>query len=125
MTLAQNTDFIFLDEPLNNLDLHHAVEIMTILRNLADDEGKGIVLVMHDINLASIFADRLVVLKEGRLESVGSADEIMDSGLLSRVYSMPLAVRQWQGHKICLVDLPSAGASGESRSRQVEPVGRI
>ena len=67
MVIAQDTDYILLDEPLNSLDMKHSVQIMKILRRLVDDLGKTVVIVLHDINFASVYSDRIVALKEGRV----------------------------------------------------------
>ena len=111
MALAQESDYMFLDEPLNNLDLHHAVDIMEILRRLARVKNRGIVVVMHDINLASLFAHTIIVLEEGEIRASGPPERIMDSELLSSVYSMPLAIRDWQDRKVCMVDLQALRGS--------------
>src|SRR5690606_2693720 len=63
MVIAQDTDYILLDEPLNNLDMKHAVQIMKTLRKLVDERGKTVVLVIHDINFASVYSDYIVALK--------------------------------------------------------------
>lgn len=63
MVIAQDTEFILLDEPLNNLDMKHSVQIMKILRKLVDDLGKTVVIVLHDINFASVYSDYIVALK--------------------------------------------------------------
>ncbi len=67
MVIAQDTEYILLDEPLNNLDMKHSVQIMKILRKLVDELGKTVVIVLHDINFASVYSDRIVALKDGRL----------------------------------------------------------
>ena len=67
MVIAQNSDYIFLDEPLNNLDMKHSVEIMKILRKLCDELKKTVVIVIHDINFASCYSDYIVALKDGKL----------------------------------------------------------
>ena len=64
MTIAQDTEYILLDEPLNNLDMKHSVQIMQILRTLCRDLNKTIVIVLHDINFASCYSDYIVALKE-------------------------------------------------------------
>ena len=63
MVIAQDTEYIFLDEPLNNLDMKHSVKIMKILRNLVDEHGKTIVVVIHDINFVSCYSDYIIALK--------------------------------------------------------------
>ena len=75
MTIAQDTEYILLDEPLNNLDMKHSVQIMQILRTLCRDLNKTIVIVLHDINFASCYSDYIVALKKG--EIVKSAQKIV------------------------------------------------
>lgn len=63
MVIAQDTEYILLDEPLNNLDMKHSVQIMKVLRRLVDELGKTVILVIHDINFASFYSDYVVALK--------------------------------------------------------------
>ena len=67
MVLAQDTDFILLDEPLNNLDIKQSVSMMQILRRLVEELGKTIIIVLHDINMASQYADEIVAFKDGQV----------------------------------------------------------
>lgn len=67
MTIAQDTDYILLDEPLNNLDMKHSVQIMQTLRRLCKDLNKTIVIVLHDINFASCYSDDIIALKNGEI----------------------------------------------------------
>ncbi|WP_268595839.1 ATP-binding cassette domain-containing protein, partial [Escherichia coli] len=67
MVLCQDTRYVLLDEPLNSLDMKHAVAMMGTLRRAADELGKTVVLVLHDINFASAYADRIVAMKAGRV----------------------------------------------------------
>ncbi|MBF4296699.1 ATP-binding cassette domain-containing protein, partial [Vibrio anguillarum] len=71
MVVAQDTDYIFLDEPLNNLDIKHSVEIMQTLRRLAHEFNKAIVIVIHDINFASCYSDNIVAMKKGQVVESG------------------------------------------------------
>lgn len=71
MIIAQDTDYIFLDEPLNNLDMKHSVEMMKLLKRLVEDFGKTVVVVIHDINFASVYSDHIVALKNGRIVKEG------------------------------------------------------
>jgi iron complex transport system ATP-binding protein len=93
MVLAQETDYLLLDEPLNNLDMKHAVAMMKQLRRAADDLGRTIVIVLHDINFAAAYADRVVALRDGRVEHVGTPAEFMVPEVLERVFDTPMQVR--------------------------------
>ncbi|NLG46288.1 ATP-binding cassette domain-containing protein, partial [Gordonia sp. (in: high G+C Gram-positive bacteria)] len=77
MVLAQDTDYVLLDEPLNNLDLRHATSIMRLLRRTAAERGKTIVLVIHDINIAAAYSDRIIAMKDGRIIADGAPVDIM------------------------------------------------
>ncbi|SCH31932.1 MULTISPECIES: iron ABC transporter ATP-binding protein [unclassified Romboutsia] len=102
MVIAQNTEYILLDEPLNNLDMSHSVQMMKVLRNLCDDLGKTIVLVMHDINFASCYSDNIVALKNGRIEKVGKTEEIVQKEVLEDIYEMNFDIKEINGNKICV-----------------------
>ena len=88
MVIAQNSDYIFLDEPLNNLDMKHSVEIMKILRKLCDDLNKTVVIVIHDINFASCYSDYIVALKDGHLVKNGVAEETIQKEELENIYEI-------------------------------------
>jgi iron complex transport system ATP-binding protein len=94
MVLAQDADYLLLDEPLNNLDMKHAVGMMRLLRRAADDLGKTVVTVLHDINFASCYADRIVALKNGRLAFTGKPDELMQPTTLAAIYDMDIPVHR-------------------------------
>jgi len=102
MVIAQDTEYILLDEPLNNLDMKHSVQIMKILRQLVDELGKTVVIVLHDINFASVYSDRIVALKDGRLVKDGPTNEIITSESLREVYDMHIPVQEQDGCRICV-----------------------
>lgn len=102
MVIAQDTEYILLDEPLNNLDMKHSVQIMKILRQLVDELGKTVIVVLHDINFASVYSDRIVALKDGRLVKDGPTHEIITSDALSDVYDMHIPVQEQDGCRICV-----------------------
>ncbi|GAA0136413.1 ATP-binding cassette domain-containing protein [Paenibacillus sp. YSY-4.3] len=102
MVIAQNTEYVLLDEPLNNLDMKHSVQIMKVLRRLVDELGKTVVLVIHDINFASCYSDYIVALKDGRIVKEGTTDEIMDQDVLREVYDMDIPIETIGGNKICV-----------------------
>lgn len=102
MVIAQDTDYILLDEPLNNLDMKHSVQIMKILRKLVDELGKTVIIVLHDINFASVYSDRIVALKDGKLVKNGPTQEIINSDALRDIYDMDIPVQEQNGCRICV-----------------------
>ncbi|ASS89093.1 iron ABC transporter ATP-binding protein [Bacillaceae bacterium ZC4] len=102
MVIAQDTEYILLDEPLNNLDMKHSVQIMKMLRKLVDELGKTIVIVLHDINFASVYADYVVAMKDGELVHVGPTDQVIDHSVLKDVYDMDINIQQINNCKICV-----------------------
>lgn len=102
MVLAQNTEYILLDEPLNNLDMKHSVQIMKVLRKLTDELGKTIVIVIHDINFASCYSDYIVALKDGQIISEGRTEEMIQSDVLKEIYEMDMQIEDVNNQKICV-----------------------
>lgn len=102
MVVAQNTEIIFLDEPLNNLDMKHSVEIMQVLRKLVDDKQKTIVIVIHDINFASCYSDHIISLKNGALIHEGATEKIIDSDILRDIYDMEIPIQMIDDRRICV-----------------------
>lgn len=92
MVLAQDTDYLLLDEPLNNLDAQHSVQMMQQLRKAADELGRTIVIVLHDINFAAAYSDYIVAMENGRIAVHGSPDEIIRDDVLSAVFRTPVTV---------------------------------
>lgn len=92
MVLAQDTEVVLLDEPLNNLDMRHSVQMMRHLRRAAEELGRTIVLVVHDINFAGHYADRICAVKDGKVVEFGPAAEIMVDEVLTRVFDTPVHV---------------------------------
>ncbi|WP_159887168.1 iron ABC transporter ATP-binding protein [Paenibacillus puerhi] len=102
MVIAQDTEYVLLDEPLNNLDMKHSVQIMKVLQRMVSELGKTIVLVIHDINFASCYSDTIVALKDGRVVKEGPTEEIIRPDVLREVYDMDIHIQDIQGNKICV-----------------------
>jgi len=102
MVLAQDTKYVLLDEPLNNLDLRHMTEIMKLVRRMADDLGKVVVVVLHDINFAATYSDRIVAMRDGRVVADGTVPEIMRADVLEEVYGTSVDVRDIDGRAVAL-----------------------
>lgn len=92
MVLAQDTEYLLLDEPLNNLDMKHSVQMMRRLEAAARTLGRTIVVVLHDINFAARYADRIIAMKDGRIAEFGPVEEIMRSDVLTSVFDTPVQV---------------------------------
>ncbi|MCK0470368.1 ABC transporter ATP-binding protein [Halalkalibacter sp. APA_J-10(15)] len=102
MVIAQDTEYILLDEPLNNLDMKHSVQIMKVLQNMVDELGKTIVVVLHDINFASCYSDFIVALKNGRIIKEGPAHEVIDEDALREIYDMDIPINNIDNRKIAV-----------------------
>ncbi len=102
MVLAQDTDYILFDEPLNNLDMKHSVEIMKILRRLVDELGKTIAIVIHDINFASCYSDFIVALKNGRVVEDDTAEKIIEKSVLEKLFDMDFDITKINDMKLCV-----------------------
>ena len=102
MILAQDTDYILLDEPLNNLDMNFALQMMQLLQSLVRDYGKTVVIVLHDINFASSFADDIVAMKSGAIFAHDETAKIINEPVLNALYDMTIRIEEIDGKKICL-----------------------
>jgi len=87
MVLAQDTDVICLDEPVNHLDMAHQLDCLELVARLNRDEGKTIVLVLHDLNLAARYADNLVFVASGRIREAGNPELLMRADLIAEVFN--------------------------------------
>lgn len=102
MVIAQNTEYVLLDEPLNNLDMKHSVSMMKVFRNLVDELGKTVIIVMHDINFASVYSDNIVILKNGQVAKEDITDNIIDKNILEEIYEIDFDIKHINGNKICI-----------------------
>ncbi len=88
MLLAQDTPVMLLDEPTTFLDIAHQLDVLELCRRLNNEEGRTMVLVLHDLNQAARFADHLIVMKDGALAASGAPSEVLTEGLLSEVFGL-------------------------------------
>ncbi|MDT2523303.1 iron ABC transporter ATP-binding protein [Enterococcus raffinosus] len=102
MILAQDTEYILLDEPLNNLDMSHAVQLMKTLRRLVEEEHKTILLVIHDINFAATYADEIVAMKAGEIFAHGTMEEMIQPQILNALYDMEIKICELDGKRFCM-----------------------
>lgn len=102
MAYCQDTDYLLLDEPLNNLDMPFARGLMRRLRDLADKHGRTIIIVLHEINYAAAHADRIIALKNGRLVTEGAPEEIVESSVLKNLFGIDIEVHNINGRLVAL-----------------------
>lgn len=108
MALAQGTELLLLDEPTTFLDLAHQVDVLDLVERLHRERGRTVVMVLHDLNLAARYADRLVAMREGRIVAAGSPAEVLTEDTVRAVFDLEARV----------VDDPVSG------SPMVVPIGR-
>ncbi|REB05592.1 ATP-binding cassette domain-containing protein [Sporosarcina sp. BI001-red] len=92
MVLCQETEYVLLDEPLNNLDIARSVQMMEYLRHVADEFGRTIVTVMHDINFAAKYSDRICAMKDGQIAAFGTVEEIMNPDILTGIFETKIEI---------------------------------
>ncbi|MGO0576793.1 DUF2218 domain-containing protein [Ornithinimicrobium panacihumi] len=116
MVLAQDTDYLLLDEPLNNLDMKHSASMMSMVRRAVDELGKTAVIVLHDINFASAYSDHVVAMRDGAVVAAGPPEQIMHRGVLQTVFDMDIHVQDLHGMRLGIFWTPGAPVP------QVEPL---
>jgi len=101
MVIAQDTDSIFLDEPLNNLDIKHSLQIMRNIQKLAHEMNKAVVVVIHDINFAACYSDVIIALKKGEVVASGKVEEVIQADVLESIYETPFNIVEVDGKRMC------------------------
>lgn len=104
MVLAQNTPVLFLDEPTTFLDLKVQVDLMTLLRRVAHEDGRTLVVVMHELNVASAFADQLVMMRGGAVIAQGAVNDVFTQDNLLSVFDLSARVLMdpESGRPVCI-----------------------
>src|SRR5690625_3685415 len=92
MTLAQETEIIFLDEPTTYLDMAHQLEVLELLQKLNEEHNRTIIMVLHDLNQAARFADYIIALKDGKIVKAGNAEEIIHRDVLGEVFQIDAVI---------------------------------
>jgi len=92
MALAQKTDIIFLDEPTTYLDMAHQLEVLQLLKKLNEEQGRTIIMVLHDLNHAARFSHSLIALRDGKLVKQDSVENIMQSKVLADVFNIDATI---------------------------------
>ncbi len=94
LALAQNTPYLFLDEPTANLDIFYQYEILELVKTLCEEEGLTIVMVLHDINQTIQYSDRVIIMKAGEMVANGKPEEVITSALLADVYGVKVVMKE-------------------------------
>ena len=92
MVIAQDTDYVLLDEPTNNLDIYHASNLMRIVRRLCDELGKTVILVLHEINYAAFYSDYICAFVDGKIAKFGTVDEVINKETLHDIYNVDFEI---------------------------------
>lgn len=104
LTLAQNTPVLLLDEPTTFLDIGHQLEVLELVKRLNQERGMTIVLVLHDLNQAARYADRMIVLNKGQIVSDGQPQDVLTTDLLAEVFGVraTIVADPHSGTPVCL-----------------------
>jgi iron complex transport system ATP-binding protein len=90
--LAQETPVLLLDEPTTHLDLKNQSRLLNLIQELVREQGLAVLMVLHDLNLAGLYSDRIALLIEGHLEAMGTPEEVLTEDKLAKVYGIPVHV---------------------------------
>ena len=102
MVIAQDTEYILLDEPTNNLDIYHATKMMKMVRRLCDELGKTVVLVLHEINYAAFYSDYICAFADGKVAKFGTVEEVITKETLSKLYRVDFEIMEIQGKPLSI-----------------------
>ncbi len=102
MVIAQDTEYVLLDEPTNNLDIYHATNMMKIARRLCDELGKTVILVLHEINYAAFYSDYICAFQNGKVAKFGTVEEVMTKENLSQLYQVDFEILNIQGKPLSI-----------------------
>jgi len=102
MIIAQDTEYILLDEPTNNLDIYHATNMMKIVRRLCDELGKTVILVLHEINYAAFYSDYICAFVNGKIAKFGTVKEVMTKENLSQIYGVDFEIQEVSGKPLSI-----------------------
>ena len=97
MVIAQDTEYVLLDEPTNNLDIYHASNMMKMVRKLSDELGKTVILVLHEINYAAFYSDYICAFKNGKIAKYGTVEEVIQKEVLSEIYQVDFEILNIKG----------------------------
>ncbi|MBE8712781.1 iron ABC transporter ATP-binding protein [Sphingobacterium hungaricum] len=101
MIIAQDTEYVLLDEPLNNLDMKHSVKVMKTLRRLVDELGKTVIIVIHEINFAAQYSDHILAMKDGKIKYNEATNDVIECEKLKDIFGIEFDIIEKENKKIC------------------------
>ena len=102
MVIAQDTEYVLLDEPTNNLDIYHATNMMKTVRRLCDELGKTVILVLHEINYAAFYSDYICAFRDGKIAKFGTVEEVITKDTLSEIYQVDFEIMNIDGKPLTI-----------------------
>jgi len=102
MVIAQDTEYVLLDEPTNNLDIYHSSNLMRMARKLCDELGKTVILVLHEINYAAFYSDYICAFKNGKIAKFGPVEEVVNKETLSDIYNVDFEIMNIGGKPLTI-----------------------
>ncbi len=102
MVIAQDTEYVLLDEPTNNLDIYHATNMMKTVRRLCDELGKTVILVLHEINYAAFYSDYICAFLDGKIAKFGTVEEVITKETLSEIYKVDFEIMNIGGKPLTI-----------------------
>lgn len=94
MVIAQDSEYVLLDEPTNNLDIYHSIALLKMVRKLCDELNKTVILVLHDINFAAFYSDYVCAMKDGKIACFDTVDKVITKENLSFIYNVNFEILQ-------------------------------
>lgn len=102
MVIAQDTEYVLLDEPTNNLDIYYATNMMKILRRLCDELGKTVIIVLHEINYAAFYSDYICAFKNSQIAKYGTVEEVIRKDVLKEIYNVNFEIMEIKGKPLSI-----------------------
>lgn len=101
--IAQQTPVLLLDEPTTHLDLKHQASFLNLIRELAVEQKLAVMLVIHDLNLGSLYSDRVALIMDGQVQAIGAPKEVLNEANLQKVYQIPVHIIQHPNYNAPLI----------------------
>jgi iron complex transport system ATP-binding protein len=110
--IAQDTPLMLLDEPTSHLDFRNQHKVLEMVRRIATDKGLTVLMTLHDPNLASVFADHVIMLKNGRIVADGEPDDILNEQTLGLLYDVTVGIVENEERRLAYIKAKTLSAVG-------------